>query len=335
MAETPRAFASRPPATDPSRRAILGRLRTALARPDLHFPPSDPPQLTAASRMAVTAASGGVPELAARFAAELEALHGTCAIVGSPAEARLALINRLLDWRNEDAASAKGMRIQTGQERMVLGWESAALPVEHVAESLADMGLHLVAPAGLTDKESREAVRHIRYGLTGAEVAFAATGSLLLAAGPQTPRAAGLLPLYHIALVPMTRLYANVEAWMAEMRITDFNAWVRRKPNLTLITGPSKTADIEMILTLGVHGPKFLHVILFDDGVQDDETDDAFWRYVPGKPSAPDTARDADEGLLPAASSNIEPVRSDESADSPTFENLDNTQNPPPTANEN
>ncbi len=295
--------AGKSPEADPTRRAILGRLRGALARADLRFPPADPPELTAATRMAVTDARGGVPELAARFAAEVESLHGTCSFVGSPAEARLAVINCLLDWRNEDDANQKGMRVQTGQERMVLGWESGALPVEHVAESLADMGMHLVVPSSLTSKESREAVRHIRYGLTGVEAAFAATGSLLLAASPQTLRAPSLLPFRHIALVPITRLFANVEAWLAEMRLGDLAAWLRSKPNVTLITGPSKSADIEMILTLGVHGPKHLHVILFDDGVKDDEAHDAFWRYVPGgPPPEPDAGyeTEADDDVLPA-----------------------------------
>ena len=303
---TPSPMTSPRPGADAARRTILGRLRTTLARADLRFPPANPPELTAATRMAVTSAPGGAPELAARFAAEMERLHGACEIVNSPAEARLALINRLLDWRSEDEAAAKGMRVKTDQERMVLGWQSDALPLEHVAEALADMGMRLVTPIDLTTKESRESVRQIRYGLTGAEAAFAATGSLLLASTPQTLHAAGLLPLRHIALVPFTRLFANVEAWLADMRLGDLAGWMRSKPNVTLITGPSKSADIEMILTLGVHGPKFVHVILFDDGIQDDETQDSFWRYVPGGPPS-DRDEDEppfpgrDEGLLPAA----------------------------------
>lgn len=339
MPETPRTSIANPPAADLNRRAILGRLRATLAQADLRFPPLDPPQLTGATRMAVTSAPGGAPELAARFAAELEAMHGTCEFVGSPAEARLALINRLLDWRNEDEAGAKGMRIKTGQERMVLGWEDEALPVEHVADSLADMGMRLVVPGSLTDKESREAMRHIRYGLTGAEAAFAATGSLLLASGLKTPRTASLLPLHHIALVPLTRLYANLETWLAEMRMGNLDTWVRSKPNLTLVTGPSKSADIEMILTLGVHGPKFLHVILFDDGVQDDESHDAFWRYIPGKPPAPAepprAAQDMDEGLLPSAYSSSEPQRAYDSPEARTLDIAADTDRHPPTADPN
>ncbi len=296
----------------PARRTILGNLRASLARRDLRFPAANPPELTSATRMAVTAAPGGAPELAARFAAELVELHGSCVIVGSPAEARLALINRILDWRNEDEAAAKGMRIETGQERMVLGWANDSLPLEYVAESLADMGMHLVTPTTLVTKESREAVRHIRYGVTGAEAAFAATGSLLLSSAPNALRSAGLLPLRHIALVPFTRLFANVEAWLAEMRLGDLAGWMRSQPNVTLVTGPSKSADIEMILTLGVHGPKFVHVILFDDGIQDDERQDSFWRYVPGGPPDPfdDEAAEAraDEALLPSAFRPVGPV---------------------------
>lgn len=264
-----------------SRESILSRLRAILARDDLRFPPLDPEPLTAETRMAVTAARGGGPELAHRFQAELTALHGTADLVGSPAEARLTLINRLVAWQKAEEESAKGVRLQTGQEKLVLAWEPDALPLDHLAESLADMGLNLFTPASLTDKQSREEARHIRYGLTGVEAAFASTGSMLVATGPGAFRSASLLPLRHIALIPLTRLYSTLEAWLAERRDDNLDRYVRSHPNLTLITGPSKSGDIEMNLTLGVHGPKFVHAILFDDTVHDDESFDSFWRYVP------------------------------------------------------
>ncbi|MGL4650698.1 MAG: LUD domain-containing protein, partial [Caldilineaceae bacterium] len=183
-----------------ARDQILNRLRTTLARTDLRFPPQDPEPLTHTTRMAVTHAAGGAPELASRFVAELAKLHGTAEVVESPAEARLALITRLQIWHKEEEAAVKGVRLTTGQERMVLGWDPKAMPLESVRDALGDMGFELVTPATLASPESREAVRHIRYGVTSAQAAFAATSSLLLAHGPLTSRLASLLPFRHIAL---------------------------------------------------------------------------------------------------------------------------------------
>jgi hypothetical protein len=81
-----------------TREDILNRLRATLARPDLRFPPPQPEPLHPAQRMAVTAAEGGYEELAARFGQELEALYGSYEIAETVAEARLALINRLMSW---------------------------------------------------------------------------------------------------------------------------------------------------------------------------------------------------------------------------------------------
>lgn len=249
----------------PARDEILTRLRAILARPDLPFPPPAPPPLTRAERMTVTEAHGDARVLADRFAGELAKLFGSAEVVDSPAEARLALIARLLSWHEEEEAARKGVRIITGQERQVLGWSPAALPVEGVAAALRDMDFELVASPRLASQEAREAVRHIRYGLTGAEAAFASTGSILVASGPETGRAASLLPFRHVALIPFTRLYPTLEAWLAARRAEDLPGFVRGRAQLVLISGPSKSADIEMNLTLGVHGPKYVHAILFND----------------------------------------------------------------------
>jgi L-lactate dehydrogenase complex protein LldG len=89
---------------------------------------------------------------------------------------------------------------------------------------------------------------------------------MLLISAPGASRAASLLPLRHIALIPFSRLYANVETFLAERRADGNLAERLRDPAAWhLITGPSKSADIEMNLTLGVHGPKFVHAILFED----------------------------------------------------------------------
>lgn len=271
----------RPRAATP-REEILGRLRAALARPTLPFPPVHAPGLTTDTRMQVTSVGGGIPALVQRFVEEVDALHGTCEVADSPAEARLALVNRILAWHSEEEAAAKGARLQTGQEKMVLSWTPEALPLENVAEALLDTGFTLVAPQSLSTREQRDAVRHIRYGITGVEAAFAATGSLLVTSGAETNRVASLLPYRHVALVPFTRLYGNIEQWLAVQRERDLPGFVRGRASINLITGPSKSADIEQNLTRGVHGPKFIHVILFDDTADYAEPYYGVFRYEKG-----------------------------------------------------
>ena len=245
---------------------MLTRIRTILARPDLPFPPADAPPLTAATRMAVTQAAGGKWQLAERFGAELAKLHGSFEIFDSPVAVRLALVSRLRAWAEQEAAAHNGPQPTTGQEQMVLSWTPELLPVAGLAEALTDTEWKLVAPRDLTTPESRDAVRFIRFGITGVEAAFAATGSLLVVSAAGASRAASLLPLRHIALIPFSRLYANLEDFLAERRARgELPALLRDPAAWHLITGPSKSADIEMNLTLGVHGPKFVHAILFDD----------------------------------------------------------------------
>ena len=245
---------------------ILTRIRTTLARPDLPFPPIDTPPLTAATRMTVTHAAGDRRQLAQRFGAELAKLHGAYEIFDSPVEVRLALVSRLRDWAEAEEAERKGPKLNTGQEQMVLSWPPELLPVAGLAEMLTDTEWKLVAPRDLAAPESRDSVRFIRFGITGVDAAFAATGSMLMISAPGASRAASLLPLRHIALIPFSRLYATIEEFLAERRARgELTGLLRDRAAWHMITGPSKSADIEMNLTLGVHGPKFVHAILFDD----------------------------------------------------------------------
>lgn len=249
-----------------TREDILHKLRTTLDRSDLRFPQRRVEPLTAETRMKVTHAQGGGDELAYRFGQEVEKLYGTFEVLGSPTEARLALINHLLTWIEEDEAQRKGAIVGAEQARHILTWDESALPIPGLTMSLSDLDLHPVSPEDMANPETREQVRHIRYGLTGVVAAFAATGSMLVTSGIGTARSASLLPIRHIGLVPFSRLYPTLEDWLQELRQTgELAFFFRSRANVSMITGPSKSADIEMNLTLGVHGPKFVHVILFND----------------------------------------------------------------------
>lgn len=95
-------------------------------------------------------------------------------------------------------------------------------------------------------------------GLTGVEAALAETGSLVVRSGPGRSRMVSLLPPVHIALVAASALTTDLFTWTAA-RGEGMPAAV------TLISGPSKTADIEQTLAIGVHGPKRLLVILVEE----------------------------------------------------------------------
>ena len=86
--------------------------------------------------------------------------------------------------------------------------------------------------------------------------AIAETGSLICSSHGGKIVQAGLLPMHHVAMVPSERIYGNLD---------DFFASLGDSPptNITLETGPSRTADIELTLTVGVHGPGRLTVIVF------------------------------------------------------------------------
>jgi L-lactate dehydrogenase complex protein LldG len=93
-------------------------------------------------------------------------------------------------------------------------------------------------------------------GVTGAVAAVAATGSVVIDAAVAGGRGASLLPTVHLCLVPVARLVATPADVLRALGGT-------RPPSaLVLVTGPSRTGDIEQLLTLGVHGPVAVHVVL-------------------------------------------------------------------------
>ncbi|MEY2717045.1 MAG: lactate utilization protein C [Betaproteobacteria bacterium] len=95
-------------------------------------------------------------------------------------------------------------------------------------------------------------------GLGGAFAGIAETGTLMLLSSAQTPASTHLLPETHIALLPVDRIVAHYEDAFALMRAE--HAEPPRAMNL--VSGPSRTADIEQTLVMGAHGPYRVHIIL-------------------------------------------------------------------------
>ncbi len=244
-----------------ARRAILTRLRGALSGPrrvfrdrsDLSAAPGDP--------SAVTHAEGDRRSLAKQFGAQLQAVSGTYEILEDAAEAGARLVELIKDWGAEESAEAG-----SSSNTEVLGWASRALPIENLGGLLRDSGIALFVPEDLHDESARARAARAQIGLTGADAAFASTGSIVVASGRGKSRAASLLPLRHLVLVPMSRIYPTFEAWLHTLRQEQaLGSYLRVGGQVVFITGPSKSADIELNLTLGVHGPRVIHTLIYDD----------------------------------------------------------------------
>lgn len=93
-------------------------------------------------------------------------------------------------------------------------------------------------------------------GITGADFAVAATGTLVLTYGAGRWRTTGLLPDLHIAVLPAERIVATLDEAVARVYAGD----VPRA--MTLVTGASATSDIEKIRVVGAHGPRMVAAVI-------------------------------------------------------------------------
>jgi L-lactate dehydrogenase complex protein LldG len=123
---------------------------------------------------------------------------------------------------------------------MTLAWENTALQVQR----------------GASDGRDLAAISH-------AFAAVAETGTLVLVSGADNPTTLNFLPDIHIVVVSAADIAPDFETAMARLRAHFGNGRMPRAVNL--ITGPSRSADIEQTLILGAHGPRKLHVILVGD----------------------------------------------------------------------
>lgn len=101
----------------------------------------------------------------------------------------------------------------------------------------------------------------IDAGVTGAEAGIADTGTLVLRPGAHEPRTLSLVPPLHVAVLRASRLYAGLPAAMNAVTAAQDDM----PTNLLLVTGPSKTADIQQVLAFGAHGPRELVIVLVND----------------------------------------------------------------------
>jgi L-lactate dehydrogenase complex protein LldG len=113
----------------------------------------------------------------------------------------------------------------------------------------------------LTDQPLRKHLAGIDIGFTIADYGIAETGTLVIDSSSEEVRLATMISEIHVALLPVSRIKAD--AFELEKQLQDF---MRHPSNyLAFITGASRTADIERVLAIGVHGPLALHILLLED----------------------------------------------------------------------
>ena len=192
--------------------------------------------VTRAARAPVPAAEPA-PSLVQRFRQALEAVGGRCTVVRGEEEAARAL-RQIIDEREARSVAVSDSPLV---RRVIERVESNAVLLENPA-----------APA-LFDCD---------IGVTGAQWGIAETGTLVLESDPERHRLVSLVPPVHVALLEAARIRDTLGEVLESIGERGAEGLSRA---VTLITGPSRTSDIELTLAIGVHGPGRLYVVILDD----------------------------------------------------------------------
>ncbi|HMF17271.1 MAG TPA: lactate utilization protein [Gemmataceae bacterium] len=167
-----------------------------------------------------------------------------------------------------DAARAKVLDlIQTHQVRKILLGSDPLLTTLDLQQFLQQRGLEVIKVQDLEAATSPEPFFAADIGISGVDFLIAETGSLVMRSAPNQPRSISLLPPVHIAIAERRQLVPDLfDLFHKTSEFSqDFGSLASALPScLTLITGPSKTGDIELRLVTGVHGPGTVHVLMLD-----------------------------------------------------------------------
>ncbi|MGA3023599.1 MAG: lactate utilization protein [Bryobacteraceae bacterium] len=211
-----------------NREAMLERVRMALGRK-----PGQPPEPPPLVYLPVVASSA--EQRIALFTAALEELAGRVVRCPSRQAAREA-VRALTAGRHAVASHASYLKA------------CAITTLENVDSEFSGDGAY------------RRACAEADVGITSADYALADTGTLVMISGAEESRLVSLLPPAHIAVVPVSRLLENLDELLVRVP-----GPADGTSSMVLITGPSRTADIEQILVRGVHGPGEITAILVED----------------------------------------------------------------------
>jgi len=215
-----------------ARARILGRLRAAA--------PATTPTVVPTPSLSPAAIPANHADLLQSFRERLEAVRAEVHV--SDAEGWPALVQRLARER--------------GVARLLFGADGPL--ADALRRQFADDGPPALVPyADPIEAWKEELFYGIDAGITSSLGGIADTGSVILWPGPAEPRLLSLVPPVHFVIVEAEQLHASLADALAAQR------WAEGMPtNALLISGPSKSADIEQTIAYGVHGPKAFVVIV-------------------------------------------------------------------------
>ena len=116
-------------------------------------------------------------------------------------------------------------------------------------------------------KRLRQSFIEADMGVTGANVAIAESGTIVIVSNEGNARLVSTLPPVHVAVLGIEKIMPTMDDATAVLKVLSKSGTGQQATTyVSFITGPSRTADIELSLTIGVHGPKEVHIILLDNG---------------------------------------------------------------------
>jgi len=248
---------------------MLARVRAALSRPTTTSAPRELPRFDSQTPAA------DVESLSDEFSEELQKVGGQVARVHSGDEVGNYVLDLMRLSVDASVAVSDGQLLQElsiGQ--WLLSRNTRVVPcLEEVAvrgqTNLEPQHLHEAAVEVTSMEEYKRVLLDCDVGVTSADYALADTGTLVLMSGGEQHRLISLLPPVHVCLLAPSRIFPSLTQLLAYIN-NEFYSRERPPHALTCITGPSRTADIEHTLTMGVHGPKSVHVLLYSPAGQSD-----------------------------------------------------------------
>ena len=205
---------------------------------------------------------GGGSDLVARFCQELTALGAFPHVVADIEGAVRKVVKLVLGIKASPSPPAplpETGRGETGRRRVLLGGGSVLDRLD-LESRLKDLGFVVHVVDAIEPGREKEIFFQADVGVSGVAWAIAETGTMVMASGRNDPRSLSLTPPVHIAVVGRDQILPDLFDFFAK--------WDPDKMNLpaclSLISGPSKTGDIELKLVTGVHGPGEVHAIVIE-----------------------------------------------------------------------
>jgi L-lactate dehydrogenase complex protein LldF len=150
-------------------------------------------------------------------------------------------------------------------QQRVLAWGLTGGIADRLGRTFSENGIELIEPyvdqIEASDRQATiDSLGKVRIGLTVALAGFANTGTLVLPSGQGQSQLASLLPSIHLAILHAEKIFPSMSAWID----AGGKSSLQNSQSVSLVTGPSRTADIEMTLSIGVHGPGRVVVFLVE-----------------------------------------------------------------------